>query len=122
MAAHEKLLEKMRVSTAGWGQDDLRRLYEGYGFARREGANHTFYQHPDFPQLTASVGRHNQLANGYAQTAVLLLDSLFQLQEQAKAAKAEIETKSAKPPVSSATTVSSKKRKAKNRSRKGKRK
>ncbi len=61
MAAHEKLLEKMRVSSAGWGQGDLQRLYEGYGFARREGANHTFYQHPDHPQLTASVARHPAL-------------------------------------------------------------
>ena len=85
MAAHEKLLEKMRASTAGWGQHDFQRLYEGYGFLRREGGNHTFYSHADFPQLTATVARHNELPNVYAQTALTLLDQLLKLQEQKRA-------------------------------------
>lgn len=82
MAAHEKLLKRMRRSLADWGQDDLRRLYTGYGFAVREGGNHTFYTHPKYPQLTASVARHNSLAKGYVSTAIENIDSLLELENQ----------------------------------------
>lgn len=82
MAAHDKLLERMRQSSAGWSQSDLKRLYEGFGFRCREGGNHSFYQHPDYPQLLATVARHNELPKAYAETAIRILDQLAALQRQ----------------------------------------
>lgn len=65
-----KLLERMRASQAGWGEDDLETLYKGFGFSSREG-NHRVYYHTDYPELRpAPVGRHRQLARGYADTAL----------------------------------------------------
>jgi hypothetical protein len=82
MSVHAKLLERMRQSLNGWGPDDLRRVYEGHGFTSREGANHTFYSHPKFPQLTASVARHRVLPKGYAAAAIKLIDTAVELEQQ----------------------------------------
>ena len=81
MARAKKLLARMQRSLSGWGQDDLHRLYTSYGFECREGGSHRFYTHPQFPQLTAAVARHNSLAKGYVSDAVKILQLLAQWED-----------------------------------------
>ena len=80
MKQAEKLLRRMRQSKSGWGQVDFAKLYIGFGFEATEGKKHTIYIHPEYPNLRASVGRHNNLATGYAETAINLIDQLKKLQ------------------------------------------
>lgn len=67
----------MRLPRFGWGQDDFRRLYRGYGFDVTEGARHIVVRHPEFPDLNTTVARHNDLDPAYARTAVRLIDELL---------------------------------------------
>ena len=67
----------MRQTRFGWGQDDFRRLYRGYGFEVTEGARHIVVRHPEFPDLNTTVARHNDLDPAYARTAVRLIDELL---------------------------------------------
>jgi hypothetical protein len=77
--AAERLFKRMQQTKTGWRASDFARLYEGFGFRSREGGNHTFYWHPEHPDLTASVGRHGKLAPRYAFEAV---DRIRQLKER----------------------------------------
>ncbi|MFA5092356.1 MAG: hypothetical protein WC543_00165 [Candidatus Omnitrophota bacterium] len=76
-----KLLERMRCSKSGWRFTDLEKLYSKYGFEKKEGGKHALFLHPDFPELRATVTRHNSLPLGYIQFAVKLIDKLEELQE-----------------------------------------
>ncbi|MGI8926461.1 MAG: hypothetical protein ACR2HN_07410 [Tepidiformaceae bacterium] len=61
--AATRLLEQMRRSKSGWGQDDLDKLYLGFGPERHEGSRHRVYIHPRYPAgLRAAVARHSPLA------------------------------------------------------------
>lgn len=73
------LLERMRRTRSGWGEDDFDRLYRSFGFEEitRPRAPHRVYVHREFLDLRATVGRHSSLAKGYATTAVRLIDSLL---------------------------------------------
>ena len=82
MAKHEKLLERMRQSRNGWGQDDFRALYVGYGFSVTEGGNHMKIAHLRHSQLRTTVARHNHLPRGYADTALRLIELLLELESQ----------------------------------------
>jgi len=77
----EKLLEQMRNSKSNWKRVDLDKLYEGFGFIITHGANHDIVKHPDFPQLRATLPRHRELAKGYIEFAVKLIDKLLELQQ-----------------------------------------
>jgi hypothetical protein len=81
LEAAEKLLERMRASKAGWGENDLETLYLAFGFQFREGNHHRVYFHPKYPYLYATVARHRSLAKGYVSTAVKLIDQLRQLEK-----------------------------------------
>ena len=70
----------MRATQSGWKPRDFQRLYEGFGFQKEEGGNHTRYQHCKYRHLIATVGRHPRLTPGYANDAVELIDCLKQLQ------------------------------------------
>ena len=72
-----KLLEQMRRTRSGWGQDDFDRLYRSFGFRdiTRPRAPHRVYVHPEWTDLRATVGRHRALAKGYA-TTVLSVSSI----------------------------------------------
>jgi len=72
----------MRRSPSGWGQDDFRTLYEGFGFVNKGGGNHTVYIHERFKQLRAVVARHNSLAKGYTTHAIKLIDQLKALEAE----------------------------------------
>lgn len=73
------LLERMRRTRSGWGEDDLDRLYRSFGFREitRPRAPHRVYVHPDYPDLRATVARKRSLAKGYATTAVRIIDKLL---------------------------------------------
>jgi hypothetical protein len=77
----EKLLQRMRQTLAGWGQDHFDTLYRGYGFECEEGSNHHLYFHPEYPELMATVGRHNKLHKGYASHAIETIDRLIELEK-----------------------------------------
>lgn len=70
----EKLLASMRRSKAGWGWNDVDRLYTSFGFTKREGGKHTIYVFPRSPTLRAVVARHRSLPVGYVATALRLID------------------------------------------------
>ncbi len=78
------LLEQMRRTRSGWGQDDFDRLYRSFGFREitRPRAPHRVYVHPEFTDLRATVGRHRALAKGYATTATRLIDTLLARQAE----------------------------------------
>jgi hypothetical protein len=79
-----KLLEQMRNSKSNWKRADLDRLYEGFGFIISHGRSHDIARHPDFPQLRATLPRHRELAKGYVEFAVKLMDRLLELQKETK--------------------------------------
>ncbi len=72
----EKLRRKMRRSPAGWRLRQLHRLYTSYGFSRREGSRHVIYHHPEYPELRATVARHDPVRNVYVRDALNLIDRL----------------------------------------------
>jgi hypothetical protein len=76
---HE-LLERMRRTRSGWGEDDLDRLYRSFDFREitRPRAPHRVYVQPDCPDLRATVARKKSLPKGYATTAVRLIDTLLE--------------------------------------------
>lgn len=78
------LLEQMRRTRSGWGQNDFDRLYRSFAFREitRRRAPHRVYVHPEFTDLRATVGRHRALAKGYATTAVRLIDTLLARQAE----------------------------------------
>lgn len=81
-SAGEKLLERMRRTQFGWGEDDFYTLYKSFGFKERRKGKHTVYWHPDFPgrEYIATVGRHKKLGPSYANTAIEILDKIKLLQ------------------------------------------
>jgi hypothetical protein len=76
MTSAEKLYQRMRRTKAGWRPSDLDRLYRGFGFEVVEGAKHTLYIHPEFPNLRATVTRSRSLAVGYIEHALQLIATL----------------------------------------------
>lgn len=84
MPEGDKLLEKMRRSKAGWKFNDIERLYISFGFEKHEGVNHTLFIHPDFLELRASVARHRNLAIGYIQYAIKLIEKLKKLKGEVR--------------------------------------
>jgi hypothetical protein len=78
--ADEKLLKRMRASKAGWGWNDLDRLYGSFGFDKRDRGKHSVFTHPEFPrELRATIARHRSLPIGYISTAVKMIDRLREL-------------------------------------------
>ncbi len=80
----QKMLEKMRLSKSGWKRADLDRLYKGFGFIMTHGASHDIVKHIEYPQLRTTLPRHNDIAKGYVQEAIRLIDSLLELQEKTR--------------------------------------
>lgn len=69
------LLERMRRTRSGWGENDLDRLYRSFGFQEitRPRAPHRVYVHPDYLDLRSTVARKRSLPKGYATTAVRII-------------------------------------------------
>lgn len=83
MSSAEDIFEGMKRTKNGWSQDDFHTLYTGYGFRCREG-KHRFYIHSIYTDLRATVGRHKNLATGYAQHAVKIIEKLLEYQKGGK--------------------------------------
>lgn len=79
----EKLLGKMRHSQSGWRRRDFETLYLGFGFIKKvERGSHTIYQHPGYPELTATVSRSSgDLHAAYARQAIKYIDRLLELEK-----------------------------------------
>lgn len=82
MPAAEKLYERAKRTKAGWRLEELRRLYQGFGFDVEEGAKHIMFIHPKYTRLRATVTRKRTLAVGYIETAVELITALKSLEER----------------------------------------
>lgn len=78
------LLEAMRRTRSGWGEQHFDRLYRSFGFQEitRPRAPHRVYVHPAHPHLRATVARHRSLAKGYAAMAVRLIDTLLAIERR----------------------------------------
>jgi hypothetical protein len=78
-----ELLERMRHTRSGWGEEDLDKLYRSFGFREitRPRAPHRVYVHPDHPDLRATVARKRSLPKGYATAAVRTIDKLLKRQQ-----------------------------------------
>jgi hypothetical protein len=73
-----RLLERMRYRRNEWGQADFATLFEGFKFKWREGGKHRLYYLEEYPDIKpVSIGRHNELAKGYATDAVRRIDELI---------------------------------------------
>jgi hypothetical protein len=51
----EEIFERMQRTKSGWRPADFETLYLGFRFDRREGANHTVYTHPTYPELMVAA-------------------------------------------------------------------
>ncbi len=80
----EKLLEQMRNSKSNWKRADLDKLYQGFGFVISHGGSHDIVKHAGFPQLRATLPRHRELAKGYVEFAVKLIDRLLELKKESE--------------------------------------
>jgi hypothetical protein len=48
------------------------------------GGNHDIVKHPSYPFLRTTLPRHRELAKGYVEFAVKLVDRLLELQKENK--------------------------------------
>lgn len=76
MAKHQKILEAMRRTKAGWKPRDFEALYTGFGFESIDLGKHKKYRHPAHPTLWTTVKRADPLSKAYANDAVKLIDQL----------------------------------------------
>jgi len=74
----EKLLEKARLSPANWKRKDLDRLYEAYGFVIENGSKHDIVKNAKYPELRATLPRHNSVVKFYVQFAVKLIEEMLE--------------------------------------------
>jgi len=77
-----KLLSRMRRSKSGYGESQLRKLYEGFGFIGRDKGDHVFYYHPDYPRVRGLVPRHRHLRDYVVSDAIDAIDELLALREE----------------------------------------
>ena len=70
----------MRNSPNGWKQNDIERVYLGYGFDIWSGKNHDNARHPVYRQLRAQWPRHGKVAKVYVYQLIELIDQLEELE------------------------------------------
>ena len=78
----QQLLERMKRSASGWGEQDMRSVLADHGFKYREGGKHTVYQHEKHGELRISVPRHRKLKPWVARDVVKLIESLANLERE----------------------------------------
>ena len=81
---HPWILEFMQTQYEG----DLVQLAERVltpsglrAFLQENGASHDIVKHLEFPELRATLPRHRELAKGYVEFAVKLVDKLLELKQ-----------------------------------------
>ena len=75
-SAH-KLLDRMRQSRSGWGEAEVRKLYDRFGFVGRDVGDHVCYYHPFHRDLHGQVPRHRSLRDYVVDDAVDAIDELL---------------------------------------------
>jgi hypothetical protein len=75
-----KTLEAMRNSTANWKQEDVERVYLGYGFDVWSGTNHATARHPKYKNLIGQWPRHGEVLPIYIRQLIKLIDKLERLE------------------------------------------
>lgn len=73
----DKLLERAKSSPANWKRKDLDRLYEAYGFIIENGSKHDIVKNTKYPELRATLPRHNSVLKFYVQYAVKLIEEML---------------------------------------------
>jgi len=76
MSAADRLRQKMQRTKDGWNADDLRKLYEGFGFECREGGKHRICIHAAFRDIRTTIIRDGKVPAGYIQKALKHLDEV----------------------------------------------
>jgi len=75
-----KTLEAMRASAANWKQEDVERVYLGFGFDVWSGKNHDTARHPVFQKLIGQWPRHGDVKKVYVKQLIKLVDDLERLE------------------------------------------
>ena len=68
-----RLLLAMSRSAAGWSAHDVDTLLVGFGFRKRDSGAHTFYRHPEHPDLALAVPRSRKVRPYVVTDAVRLV-------------------------------------------------
>ena len=81
-ATANNLLDRARLSKAGWTRTKLDKLYKGFGFIIKTGNGpHDKVFHPEHPELITWLPRHNKLGEYNISNAIKLIDKLKKLEE-----------------------------------------
>ena len=73
-----KLLEKAKKSPANWKRKELDRLYQAYGFVIENGGKHDIVKCERYPDLRATLPRHNSVIKFYVMYAVKLIEEMLE--------------------------------------------
>jgi len=77
-----QLLLAMSRSSAGWSQEHVATLLTGFGFLERDSGAHSFYRHPQHPDLALAVPRSRRLRPYVVADAVRIVGRLQALEEE----------------------------------------
>lgn len=79
----DKQLKKLRQTKTGWRTNDLKPLYEYYGFNVRSGTKHYIITHPDFPEIRDMLPHStSELSPDYARDALKSIEKVISYSEE----------------------------------------
>jgi hypothetical protein len=76
-----KTLAAMRNSAAGWKQEDIERVYLGFGFDVWSGKNHDIARHPKYREIQGMWPRHGSIAKAYIRELIRNIDLLSEIEK-----------------------------------------
>jgi len=86
----QKLLDKARRTSSGWTINELKALYEGFGFNIIHKGNHDFAQHSTNPDLLDTLPRHNKVKDVYVKNAIDKIEKLLARESQKADTESEV--------------------------------
>ena len=72
----------MQKTLAGWCRADLIKVYDGFGFQKREGGSHTIFIHPQHRHLRATIPKSRKLGKAYISDAIFIIGQLKKLEAE----------------------------------------
>lgn len=72
----ERLLQKARNSPTNWKRIELDGLYKAFNFIIENGSKHDIVKSNQYPDLRATLPRHNSVNKVYIKMAVELIDEM----------------------------------------------
>lgn len=72
----DKLLARMRRTSAGFKQQDIKKVLLAHGFECRDKGKHSYFRHPEHKGLKLVVPRQRDVKPVYVQKLVKLVDTL----------------------------------------------